>query len=257
METKKSPVSNNLSLTKEEVSTIDSLVSSASTKSHVCSSGVELILVENIEDFLKKRSIQSDFRVKIGQYEGGFQIWECTWDLIGFLCEEKKTCVGQRVIDLGCGHGVLGIYALKSGASHVVFQDYNREVLVYCTLPLLILNGFSLKEIGEKFSLVHGSWNQLKLPEADLVLASEVLYETNYYNDLFQTLKNQHEMNPLSKNLIGTKLMYFGNTGSLFEFQDFCQKKGQNISVETRKSLSFKTSASKRAIVSLCFMAEN
>lgn len=32
-------------------------------------------------------------------------------------------------MDIGCGHGLLGIAGLKNGASYCVFQDYNQDVL--------------------------------------------------------------------------------------------------------------------------------
>lgn len=36
---------------------------------------------------------------------------------------------GKRVMDIGCGHGLLGIAALKSGAELCCFQDFNQDVL--------------------------------------------------------------------------------------------------------------------------------
>ena len=36
---------------------------------------------------------------------------------------------GKRVLELGCGQGLPGIMAMKAGASHVVFADFNDEVL--------------------------------------------------------------------------------------------------------------------------------
>ena len=48
--------------------------------------------------------------------------------------------VGKIVIDLGCGHGLLGILALKFGAKLVIFQDFNSEVLKTLTFFNLLLN---------------------------------------------------------------------------------------------------------------------
>ncbi|CDJ46067.1 hypothetical protein, conserved [Eimeria brunetti] len=83
----------------------------------------------------------NDMLVKKGEYEGGFSIWECTWDILGFLQNTDKEQASQvralvasgHVLDLGCGHGLLGIWALKSGASAVVFQDLNLDVLNLAT----------------------------------------------------------------------------------------------------------------------------
>lgn len=60
-----------------------------------------------------------------GVYEGGAKIWECTDDLLIYLSENFTTAEweGKSVLDLGCGSGLLGIYAFKKGAK-VTFQDY-------------------------------------------------------------------------------------------------------------------------------------
>lgn len=69
-------------------------------------------------------------------YEGGLKIWECTQDLADFLTktdENDKNLLndfeGKRVLDLGCGVGVLGVLALIHKAQGVTFQDYVRRVL--------------------------------------------------------------------------------------------------------------------------------
>jgi ribosomal protein L11 methylase PrmA len=58
---------------------------------------------------------------------GGFKIWECTFDLLGYLdTHQNENCIGpgSKILDLGCGSGLLGLYALRKGAESVVFQDY-------------------------------------------------------------------------------------------------------------------------------------
>lgn len=60
-----------------------------------------------------------------GVYEGGLKVWECTFDLLKYLeIEENVNFNNAKVLDLGCGAGLLGIFALLKGASLVVFQDY-------------------------------------------------------------------------------------------------------------------------------------
>jgi ribosomal protein L11 methylase PrmA len=41
-------------------------------------------------------------------------------------------------MDLGCGHGLLGILALLKGAKCVLFQDFNLEVLTEVTIPNIL-----------------------------------------------------------------------------------------------------------------------
>jgi predicted RNA methylase len=61
---------------------------------------------------------------------GGLKIWECTRDLADFLIREGIDLTGKRVLDLGCGTGLLGILAMHLGAESVHFQDYVSE---HCT----------------------------------------------------------------------------------------------------------------------------
>jgi 2-polyprenyl-3-methyl-5-hydroxy-6-metoxy-1,4-benzoquinol methylase len=64
-----------------------------------------------------------------GTCTGGFKLWEGAADLVAHLQETEKlhgvSYAGKRVLELGCGHGVPGIYLWKQGAE-VHLQDYVR-----------------------------------------------------------------------------------------------------------------------------------
>nr|XP_020457214.1 histidine protein methyltransferase 1 homolog isoform X2 [Monopterus albus] len=75
-----------------------------------------------------------------GVYEGGLKVWECTYDLLELIEKNGETFGGKTVLDLGCGAGLLGILALKRGATQVHFQDYNSTVIEQLTVPNVILN---------------------------------------------------------------------------------------------------------------------
>ncbi|XP_029926729.1 histidine protein methyltransferase 1 homolog [Myripristis murdjan] len=75
-----------------------------------------------------------------GVYEGGLKVWECTYDLLELIEKDGETFGGKRVLDLGCGAGLLGILALRRGARQVHFQDYNSTVIEQLTLPNVLLN---------------------------------------------------------------------------------------------------------------------
>ncbi|XP_018336428.1 histidine protein methyltransferase 1 homolog isoform X1 [Agrilus planipennis] len=60
-----------------------------------------------------------------GVYEGGLKVWECTFDLVNFLIEKDINFMSKKVLDLGCGVGIVGIWAILKGAT-VVFQDYRQ-----------------------------------------------------------------------------------------------------------------------------------
>ncbi|GLJ22053.1 hypothetical protein SUGI_0413250 [Cryptomeria japonica] len=79
-----------------------------------------------------------------GKYEGGLKLWESSLDLVNTLKREIRdgqlSFRGKRVLELGCGHGLPGIFACLKGASTVHFQDFNAEVLRYLTIPNVHVN---------------------------------------------------------------------------------------------------------------------
>ncbi|KAK6118583.1 hypothetical protein DH2020_047669 [Rehmannia glutinosa] len=74
-----------------------------------------------------------------GKYEGGLKLWEGSLDLITTLGSEMRdgrlSFTKKRVLELGCGHGLPGIFACLQGAAAVHFQDFNAEVLQCLTIP--------------------------------------------------------------------------------------------------------------------------
>ncbi|XP_043910253.1 histidine protein methyltransferase 1 homolog [Protopterus annectens] len=86
------------------------------------------------------RAISTHSDLIPGVYEGGMKIWECTFDLITYLLENQVQFVGKKVLDLGCGAGLLGMAALKHHATEVHFQDYNATVIETLTIPNVLVN---------------------------------------------------------------------------------------------------------------------
>ncbi|KAK2706530.1 hypothetical protein QYM36_016531 [Artemia franciscana] len=127
-----------------------------------------------------------------GIYEGGFKVWECTLDLLLFLekCGDLKN--SSQVLDLGCGAGLLGIFALSKGCS-IYFQDYNIDVLQLWTVPNVKLNMPSSLNKCRYFS---GSWKDFsermceEKQKFDVILTSETIYNPSYYGSLVDCIKN-------------------------------------------------------------------
>ena len=83
------------------------------------------------------------------------------------LCLEwldRHDVTGRRVIDFGCGSGVLGIAALKLGADSVVAVDHDPQALI-ATRDNADRNG-----VGDRLETVAGS--DLETTGADVVLAN-------------------------------------------------------------------------------------
>jgi len=178
---------------------------------------LKYIKVSNLTDLLEKGSLTSlpsssslvptslltsASDLLPGKYEGGFKLWECTLDLLSYLQEDANSRLGldlsssSKVLDLGCGHGLLGLWALGQGSGSVVFQDYNPEVLNYLTVPNTIINygddGLSRSRYfgGSWGSLL--KWNKEGGSDAfafDLILSSETIYNANYIRDFLSIIE--------------------------------------------------------------------
>ena len=83
-----------------------------------------------------------------GVYEGGLKVWECSIDLCRYFLREDVAIKGH-VLELGCGHGLPGIFILKQAIAKsrdkavdcfVTFSDYNKFVIRDVTIPNVAIN---------------------------------------------------------------------------------------------------------------------
>ncbi|KAG9341082.1 hypothetical protein JZ751_019836 [Albula glossodonta] len=197
-----------------------------------------------------------------GLYEGGLKVWECTYDLLEYLDDEGEVFSGRRVLDLGCGAGLLGILALKRGAHEVHFQDYNSTVIERLTLPNVLLNceeeeddddnAGKQDQEGEKDDsplpkrraigptkrsklgrcrFFSGDWTSFLSqmlsedppPKYDMIMTSETIYNTAYYPSLHEVFHKL--LAPDGLIYLATKAHYFGVGGGLYLFQNFIEQK--------------------------------
>ena len=201
-----------------------------------------------------------------GIYEGGMKIWECTHDLIDYLSTDSIVSLsGSRVLELGCGIGLPGIFALMSGAECVHFQDYNREVLNCLTIPSVLgsvklgrpkLNmgqttstGPAIIQMDEdqnvdsyisKTKFYFGDWAEFTMGHSnsgglpyDIILTSETIYSISSQPKLLQTLK---KLTNQSRGVVvmAAKTHYFGVGGSVQMFQDLVSRDGHFEMTVTR-----------------------
>lgn len=153
--------------------------------------------------------------LKPNVYEGGYKVWECTFDLLDFL---KNNVLVQNlsVLDIGCGAGLLGLYSLLNGAAHVSFQDYNQEVIESLTLPNILLNTEDLS----RCKLYHGDWSSLTnvaQNKFDIILTSETIYNVANYNKLMSVFKTF--LKPSGCVYLAAKVYYFGVGGCVYDFE--------------------------------------
>lgn len=207
---------------------------------------------------LVKKSITSNSDLISGVYEGGMKIWECTFDLIRYFEDEDVHFEDKRVLDLGCGAGLLGIFSLRRKAEEVHFQDYNGTVIEEITIPNALVNcdgDDSTKEGDKKPSgkrirksdaetgllskcrFFSGEWssftqlmqNQVKY---DVILTSETVYNPSYYSALHHVFQNL-----LAKDgtvYLASKSHYFGVGGGVHLFETFIKER-QRFHIRTLK----------------------
>lgn len=175
-----------------------------------------------------------------GVYEGGLKVWECAFDLTKYMAESGFEFQGRRVLELGCGVGLPGLLALVSGAACVHFQDYNREVVEFVTIPNVLLNGnrtqrgtsgarsgtsvtsqcrFYAGDWSDFTTLIKPSRGCVENTPYDIILTSETIYSATSQPKLLTALKNL--INPLNGVVfVAAKCYYFGVGGSVQMFQE-------------------------------------
>ncbi|XP_065200067.1 histidine protein methyltransferase 1 homolog isoform X2 [Planococcus citri] len=146
------------------------------------------------DEFLSKFYSTCDVTPSV--YEGGLKIWECTYDLLLYLIHNDIEFRNKTVLDLGCGCGILGIYAAQKGAKTVHFHDYNIDVLKKFTIPNVTKN-----EIKSSTTFVAGDWSSfcdldsIQNTTYDYILSSETLYNTASYSKLSGIFSNKLKKN--------------------------------------------------------------
>jgi predicted nicotinamide N-methyase len=128
---------------------------------------VELLSPANADDLISEDDYVQDERLPY---------WADLWPSAQILANEVAIMrlAGQRVLELGCGLGVVALGAAMAGAE-VTATDYYDDAILFASLNVQTATG---KEIATRMV------NWVAMPEDlgkyDVVLASDVLYEHRY-----------------------------------------------------------------------------
>ncbi|KAH0552021.1 histidine protein methyltransferase 1 homolog [Cotesia glomerata] len=190
-------------------------------------------LSNKYENIIKAESEHSDLLPAV--YEGGLKIWECSFDLIKYLSNQNINFKNLKVLDLGCGAGIVGIFALING-SYVHFQDYNSEVIQLVTIPNVLLNLSSTEDINKKVEFYSGDWESFNdlLSENnnekyDLILTCETIYNTENQSKLYEIFTRH--LKTTGVGYVAGKSYYFGVGGNMREFEQLI-KQDNRLKVE-------------------------
>lgn len=151
-------------------------------------------------------------------YEGGFQVWECTIDLLHYLTLYSVSR-DTRVLDLGCGAGLLGILACKLGQEVTChFQDFNADVIKNFTIPNYVKNCTTLSSVSSQCKFLSGDWSAVssRFTQYELILSSETIYNVTSQAKILSILTQCLSTEGVA--LIASKRHYFGVGGGVLDF---------------------------------------
>ena len=128
---------------------------------------VRLLMPANADDLISEADFDRDERLPY---------WADLWPSARILAEELAILRlgGQRVLELGCGLGLVSLGAVLGGAE-VTATDYYEDATLFARLNVADATG---KRIDARMV----NWVELPrdLGKFDVVLASDVLYEHRY-----------------------------------------------------------------------------
>ncbi|CAG8550291.1 1706_t:CDS:2 [Ambispora leptoticha] len=217
--------------------------------------------MEEHEDSSNIKKSQNLFDIMVesdlikGVYEGGFKTWECSLDLVDYLAGRGINIDSPKVLELGCGSGLPGIYILtREKSARVDFQDYNEQVIKLVTIPNILLNtslrpqstdidhqGIAqvnvanneniIREMCKRSRFFAGDWNGLvdaldiksEKEKYDLILTSETIYNEDSIEKLYNVIKNILKR-PTGVALVSSKTMYFGVGGGILPFRQLIER---------------------------------
>ncbi|XP_066394153.1 uncharacterized protein [Miscanthus floridulus] len=227
----------------------------------VATARLEPVVVDDSLTIYKGRVSTSDvFGVKDsdlvpGKYEGGLKLWEGSLDLVKALNsdikEDKLHLEGKHVLELGCGHGLPGIFAGLKGADLIHFQDFNAEVLRCLTIPNVKVNLFKDSPEGTCTSrtvgFFAGDWSEMDMlllcgdaeqdktasgdregkmcNGYDIILMAETVYALSSLPNLYKLIKKCLRY-PGGVVYMAGKKHYFGVGGGTRQFLRLVEKDG-------------------------------
>lgn len=116
--------------------------------------------------------------------EYGNKVWATSLLAIEHLHQHKSSLQGLRVLEVGCGWGLLGIYLAKKFACHVTCSDIDPQVLPIVQVQAE-LNRVDVQLLQAGFS----DLSEEVLKHFDLIVGAEICYSEEVACDIVEMLK--------------------------------------------------------------------
>ena len=191
-------------------------------------SNIKLNYMHSNNSIIKTTNVPENTDLISGKYEGGIKIWECDEDLLQFLPSiYEDNWKNKNILDMGCGHGIPGIYLLIKGINEICFQDFNKEVLEQITSSYIgqLKNNYKL-DYENKVNYVDGDWGDFKYNKKfDVIISGDTLYNNTNYDKIYNLLINY--LNKDGVAYFASKRFYFGVGGGSSEFKKYIIDRNQ------------------------------
>ncbi|XP_019358477.1 PREDICTED: methyltransferase-like protein 23 isoform X1 [Gavialis gangeticus] len=125
-------------------------------------------------------------------------VWPCAVVLAQYLWFHRRKLPGKRVLEIGAGVSLPGIVAAKCGAE-VILSDSEElpQCLENCWQSCRMNNLHGVRVLGLTWGQI--SPNLLFLPPVDIILASDVFFEPEDFEDVITTVYYLMEKNPCAQ----------------------------------------------------------
>ena len=191
-------------------------------------SNISLNYIHFNNSLIKTTNVPENTDLISGKYEGGIKIWECDQDLLEFLPSiYNDSWKNKNILDMGCGHGLPGIYLLLKGINEICFQDFNKEVLDNITKNYInqLKNNFGLN-FEKKVNYVDGDWGEFQYNKKfDVIISGDTLYNNSNYEKIYNLIKNN--LNKDGEAFFASKRFYFGVGGGSSEFRQYISDRNE------------------------------
>ena len=191
-------------------------------------SNISLNYIHFNNSLIKSTNVPENTDLISGKYEGGIKIWECDQDLLEFLPSiYNDSWKNKNILDMGCGHGLPGIYLLLKGINEICFQDFNKEVLDNITKNYInqLKNNFGLN-FEKKVNYVDGDWGEFQYNKKfDVIISGDTLYNNSNYEKIYNLIKNN--LNKDGEAFFASKRFYFGVGGGSSEFRQYISDRNE------------------------------